>query len=161
MADKEMMAKVKKALDNFFRRGDRTNSISVPTDGDEACLVIRIPGKNGEKDKGNDNVLEEMEKVMATFADLRDKYADIETAIEATCVATKLDRKDVLDFLVGAGLFVPPGSEQECEIQKFIDSADRNKTTADEVAKETAFRFCISSAEARRLVGKWFVGNIH
>jgi len=155
MADKEMMAKVKKALDNFFRRGDRSNSFSVPLGGDEVGIVIRIPGKEGEKDKGNDNVTEEMEKIMATFADLRDRYADIETAIEATCLATKLDRLNVLDFLEGSGLFVPPGSEQEREIQKFIDSVDRNKTTADEVARETAFRFCISSAEAKRLVQKW------
>ena len=150
-----MKAKLKKALDNFFRKGDKTNSISVPTDGDEACLVIRIPGKNGEKDKGNGNVTKEMEKVMATFADLRNKYTDIETAIEATCLATKLDRNNVLDFLGGSGLFVPPGSEREREIKKFIDSVDRNKTTADEVAKEIAFRFCISSAEALRLVKKF------
>ena len=156
MADKEMKAKLKKALDNFFRKGDRTNSISVPTDGDEVGIVIRIPGKNGEKDKGNDNVLEEMEKVMATFVDLRNKYADIETAIEATCLATKLDRENVLDFLEGSGLYVPPGSEREREIKKFIDSADR-KNMADEVAKETAFRFCISSAEAKRLVSKWSI----
>ena len=156
-----MMAKVKKALDNFFRRGDKSNSFSVPLGGDEVGIVIRIPGKNGEKDKGNDNVMEEMEKAMATFADLRNKYADIEMAIEATGLATKLAQEDVLDFLVGSGLYVPPGSEREREIKKFIDSVDRNKTTEDEVAKEIAFRFCISSAEARRLVGKWFVGNIH
>jgi len=156
MADKEMMAKVKKALDNFFRKGDRTNSVSVPLGGDEVGIVIRIPGEEGGKDKGNDNVIKEMEKVMAAFADLRDRYTDIEAAIEATCLATKLDRDNVLDFLEGSGLYVPPGSEREREIKKFIDSVDRNKTTADEVAKETAFRFCISSAEAKRLVGKWF-----
>ena len=154
MADKEMMAKLKKALNNFFRKGDRTNSISVPLGGDEVVTMIKIPGKEGEKDKGNDNVLKEMEKVMATFADLRNKYTDIETAIEATCLTTKLDQEDVLDFLVGSGLYVPPGSEREREIKKFIDSVDRNKTTVDEVAKETAFRFCISSAEAKRLVKK-------
>ena len=161
MIDKEMKAKLKKALDNFFRKGDRTNSFSVPLGGDEIGIVIRIPGKNGEKDKGNGNVTEELEKVMAAFADLRDKYADVDSAIEATCLATKLDRKNVLDFLVGVGLYVPPGSEREREIKKFIDSVERNKTMADEVAKETAFRFCISSAEAKRLVKKWYVGNIH
>ena len=64
MADKEMKAKLKKALDNFFRKGDRTNSFSVPLGGDEMGIVIRIPGKEGEKDKGNDNVTKEMEKVM-------------------------------------------------------------------------------------------------
>ena len=164
MADKEMMAKVKKAIDSLFRKGDRTNSFSVPLGGDEVGIVIRMPDKERGKDKGNDNVTEEMEKVMAAFADLRDRYADIETAIEATCLATKLDREDVLGFLVGLGLYVLPGSEQEREIKKFIYSVDRNKTTADEVAKETAFRFCISSAEAKRLVKKWLgfpIGGIN
>ena len=160
MADKEMMAKVKKALNNFFSKGDRGNSFSVPLGGDEVGVVISIPGKEGEKGKGNGNEIKEMEKIMATFADLRNMYTDIETAIEATSLGAKLDRKDVLDFLVGVGLYVMPGSEQECEIKKFIDSVDRNKTTADEVAKETAFRFCISGAEAERLVKKWFTNDI-
>lgn len=162
MLDKEMKAKLKKALDNFFQNGDKSNSVSVPLGGDETGIVIKIPNKEGEKHKEKDNELEEMQRIMATFADLRNKYDDIEKAIEATCrLATKSDRYDVLDFLVGSGLYVLPGSDQEREIKKFIDSVNRNETAADELAGEVAFRFCISSAEAKRLVGKWYVGNIH
>lgn len=157
MIDKEMKAKLKKALDNFFGKGDKSNSITVPLSCDEVGVVIRIPGK--EKDKGEDNTTKEIEKIVGTFADLRDRYSDIETAIEATCLATKLGRENVLDFLVVAGLYVMPGSEEDREIEKFIDSADRNNATPDNLAKETAFRFCISSAEAKRLVEKWFVNS--
>ena len=88
--------------------------------------------------------------------ELRDKYSDIQTAIEAVCISTGLDRENVLGVLSGAGVYILPDSEEELEIKRFICSTDKTKTTVKELAEKVGFRFCISDREAERLVHKWF-----
>lgn len=99
-----------------------------------------------------ETTMENLQRILKSFSELRDSYPDIQTAIETVCIGTGLDREEVLDALVASGVYVLPGSEEECEIRRFISSVDRTKTTVGELAKEVAFRFCISSREARRLV---------
>ena len=98
--------------------------------------------------------MEELKKILKTFSDLRDKYTDVETAIEVVCISTGLDQEKVLGVLSASGLYVLPGSEEENEIKRFIGSADRTKTV-NELAREVGFRFCISDCESKRLVEKW------
>ena len=99
--------------------------------------------------------MEKLQKILRTFSDLRDKYSDIETAIEAVCISTKLDQIEVLGVLSMTGVYVLPDSEEEREIKRFISSADMAKTTVNGLAREVGFRFCISNRESKRLVEKW------
>ncbi len=154
MINKNMAAKVKSALDNFFQKGDRSNSSTARFDDGEETILITMPGPGGNKDA------EEAHSINKAFTEARSRYTDIDAAIKATCLATKLRMDKVLGFLVGTGLYIPPNSKMEDRIRHFIDSADRNKATVDELVKETAFRFCIPSVEARRLVKKWLPGGI-
>ena len=98
--------------------------------------------------------MEELQKILKSFSELRDKYSDIETAIEAVCIDTGLDRERVLGVINVTGVYVS-GSEEE-EIKKFIRSASMIKTTVKELRMQVGFRFCISNREAERLVHKWF-----
>ena len=106
--------------------------------------------------------MEELKQILRTFSDLRDKYTDVETAIEAVCISTKVDLERVLEVIIKVGVYVPPDSEEEREIKNFISSADRTKTV-NELAREVGFRFCISTIEAKRLVEKWlnYSGDIY
>ena len=99
--------------------------------------------------------MKDLQRILKSFSELRDQYSDIQTAIEAVCIDTKLDQEDVLGALSGAGIYILPGSEEEIEIKRFICSTDKTKTTVKELAKEIGFRFCISDREAERLVHKW------
>ena len=98
--------------------------------------------------------MDELKEILKSFSELRDKYSDIETAVEAVCISTGIDRQNVLDAICGAGLYVPPGSEVELQIKHHISSADMTKTAVKELVKEVAFCFCISTKEAERLVHK-------
>ena len=104
--------------------------------------------------------MEDVQKILKSFSELRDQYSDIQTAIEMVCVATGLGREDVLGVLSGAGLYILPGSEEELQIKRFIASADRAKTTEKELARAVDLNFCISSREAVRLVHKWFNNSV-
>ena len=99
--------------------------------------------------------MEELRKILKSFSELRDKYSDIGTAIEAVCISTGLDRERVLGVLDMTGVYVLPGSEEEYEIKRFISSADMTKKTVKELGRHVGFRFCISDREAERLVHKW------
>ena len=99
--------------------------------------------------------MEELQRILKSFYELRDQYADIETAIEAVCISTGLDREKVLGVIDVTGVYVLPDSEEEQEIKRFVGLADKTKTTK-ELGKEVAFRFCISDREGERLIHKWF-----
>jgi len=99
--------------------------------------------------------MEEYPHILSSFSYFRDNYTDVETAIEAVCIITKLDQEEVLSVLSAVGVYVLPDSEEENEIRRFINSADRTKTV-NELTAEVGFRFCICDREAKRLVEKWF-----
>ena len=99
--------------------------------------------------------MEELCKILRSFSELRDKYLDIQTAIEAVCISTGLDQEEVLGVLSVTGVYVLPDSEEENEIKCFISSVDKTKTTINELIREVGFRFCISDCESKRLVEKW------
>ena len=99
--------------------------------------------------------MEDVQKILKSFSELRDQYSDIGTAIEAVCISTGLDRETVLGVLDVTGVYILPGSEEELQIKRFIASADKAKPTEKELARAVAFNFCISDREATRLVHKW------
>ncbi len=99
--------------------------------------------------------MEDLQKILKFFSELRDEYSDIQTAIEAVCISTGLDRERVLGVISVTGVYVLPGSEEEHEIERFINSADMAKTTVNNLVREVGFRFCISNKESERLVHKW------
>jgi len=99
--------------------------------------------------------MEELQKILRSFSELRDQYSDIQTAIEAVCISTGLDQERVLGVLSGTGVYVLPGSEEENEIKNAISSADMSKKTVMELVTAVGFGFCISYEEAKRLVDKW------
>ena len=100
--------------------------------------------------------MNDLQKILKCFYDLRDKQSDIEKAVEQVSNDTGINQEEVLGVLTGAGLYILPGSEEEGEIKRFISSADRTKTTVKELVKGVAWCFCISNKEAERLVHKWF-----
>ena len=100
-------------------------------------------------------------KILKVFSELRDKYSNIETAIEAVCISAKLDQEEVLGVLSASGAYVFPDSEEEDKIKNFISSADMTDTTVNELIGKVGFCYCISDREAKRLVEKWLTENIH
>ena len=100
--------------------------------------------------------MEDLQKILKSFSELRDKYSDIQTAIETVCISTGLDQEEVLGVLSASGVYVLLNSEEENNIKRFISSVDKTKITLNELIREVGFRFCISSKEAKRLVEKWF-----
>ncbi len=100
--------------------------------------------------------MEDLQKILKSFSELRDKYSDIQTAIEAVCISTGLDRERVLGVLDVTGVYVLPDSEEENAIKRYISRADKSKTNVDDLGKEVAFRFCISDREGKRIVHEWF-----
>ena len=96
--------------------------------------------------------MEELQKILKYFSDLRVKHPDIQIAIEEVCSSTGLDIEKVLRVLSGTGVYVLPGSGEEHEIKRFISSADMSKATVNELARDVGFRFCISDKESERLV---------
>ena len=101
-----------------------------------------------------------MDDVLKVFSELRDRYSDIKTTIEAVCISTKLDQEEVLGVLSASGAYVLPDSEEEREIKNFISSADMTNTTVNELISKVGFCYCISDREAKRLVEKWLTENI-
>ena len=104
--------------------------------------------------------MEELQKILKSFSELRDQYSDIQTAIEMVCVTTGLGREKVLGVLDVTGVYILPGCEEELQIKRFIASADRANPTEKELTRAVAFNFCISSREAERLVHKWFNNSV-
>jgi hypothetical protein len=96
--------------------------------------------------------MEDLKAILQGFSCLRDRCLDIEKAIDQVSNDLGIDREEVLDVLTTTGVFVMPNSKAEDDIKDFIRMADRAKTTANELAKEVGFRFCISNKEAERLV---------
>ena len=105
--------------------------------------------------------MDDVLKIFKVFSELRDRYSDIETAIEAVCISTKLDQEEVIGVLITSGAYVLPDSEEERAIRNFISSADMTKTNVNELIGKVGFYYCISDREAKRLVEKCLTENIH